>query len=115
MRSKSNFVLFMRVGMNRAGLKALVFGLQSAVVFGIVVYGGRCDNLSWAKNVVDSLQCALEHPLVACIVLAVILLFAIVMPIPGLGASRSSINKAFRQGRDDGAGVRSSTDDSKGH
>ena len=99
------FILFTRAGMVRSALKSFVFSLCCFGIFGVIVYCGNNDRLSWAQAIVDSMYWIIEHPIISCVIVGVFLVLAVTIPIPGFGPVW--LNKAKREfmcGVEDGIG-----------
>ena len=89
------FILFARAGMVRSALKSFVFSLCCLGISGVIVYCGNSDGLSWARAIVDSMCWIVEHPIISCVTIGVLLVFAVTIPIPGFGPAW--LNKAKRE------------------
>lgn len=89
------FILFARAGMGRSALKSFVFMLSCLGIFGVVVYCGNNDRLPWAQTIVDSMSWIVEHPIISCVTIGVLLVLAVTIPIPGFGPAW--LNKAKRE------------------
>lgn len=96
------FVLLMRAGSNRAAWKALVFSLWCFAVFGAVVYGGNNEKLPWARQILESASWTIDHPIITGIVVIIILILAVMLPLPILGRSRCFANSEFMRGFEEG-------------
>lgn len=97
------FIIFARAGMVKSALKSFVFMLGSFAILGVVVHCGNNDGLPWAHAIVDSMRWILEHPIISCVTVGVLLAFAVAIPIPGFGPVW--LNKAkreFMRGVEDG-------------
>ena len=89
------FILFARAGMVRFALKSFVFSLCCFGIFGVIVYCGNSDGLSWALTIVDSVRWIMEHPIISCAIVGAFLVLAVTIPIPGFGPAW--LNKAKRE------------------